>query len=42
MNVKQIGLYYDLSLYWIEKKRGLILCGAIINLFKKKKYKFTV
>jgi len=20
MKVKQIGLYYDLSLYWIEKK----------------------
>lgn len=42
MKVKQIGLYYDLSLYWIEKKRGLTLCGAIKNLFKKKKYKFTV
>ena len=42
MKVKQIGLYYDLSFYWIEKKRGLTLCGAIKNLFKKKKYKFTV
>ena len=41
MKVKQIGLYYDLSLYWI-KKRGLTLCGVIKNLFKKKKYKFTV
>lgn len=41
MKVKQIGLYYDLSLYWI-KKRGLKLCGAIKNLFKKKKHKFTV
>jgi len=35
MKVKQIGLYYDLSLYWI-KKRGLTLCGAIKNLFKKR------
>jgi hypothetical protein len=35
MKVKQIGLYYDLSLYWIEK-RGLTLWGPIKNLFKKR------